>query len=379
MSSKQIVSSGPPPDSPYSVAVKAGGLVYLSGTLAGDAAGDPPSDVGRQTRLTLERLRDVLAASGSSLQQVVSVMVYLTNADDFAAMNAAYRAFWPSDPPTRTTVITRLVVPGALVEMSMIAVPNGGERVVFHPHGWTNSPNPYSYAIRSGEAMFLSGLVSRRGRDNAFVAGDVKVQTRTIMENAQQLLAAAGLTLANVAAARIYLTTAADFPAMNEVYTEYFPEAPPARATVQSGLAGPDAVVEITFVASTGTKTTIGTPPPGIPLSPAVRAGNRVYVAGMLGNSADTAGDVRAQTRVVLQRIGATLRQAGVSPAEVVEGLVYLTDESAFGVMNEEYRAFFGDAFPARATVVTPLVAGDALVEIMVTAVSAATPPESLT
>lgn len=368
---KQIVSLGQPPVSPYSVAVKAGGFIYLSGTLAEDAAGDAPasSGVGWETRRTLERMRDVLQAAGSSLDDVVAVMVYLTAASDFQEMNQAYRAFWPGDPPTRTTVITTLVVPDARVEISMVAVAPGGERAIVLPEGWKKSPNPYSYAIRSGEMLFLSGLVARRGSDNTFVSGDVRVQTRTIMENAAQLLDAAGLSFRDVVSARIYLTRAADFPAMNEVYREFFPEAPPARATVQSGLAGPEAVVEITFVASSARRQAVGAPPAGLPISPAIRAGNRVYVSGMLGNTPDAAGDVGAQTRVTLAKIGETLAAAGVSPADVVEGLVYLTDAASFGAMNDEYRAFFGPAFPARATVVTPLVAGDALVEIMVTAV----------
>jgi 2-iminobutanoate/2-iminopropanoate deaminase len=157
---------------------------------------------------------------------------------------------------------------------------------------------------------------------------------------------------------------------MNEVYAEYFPSAPPARATAQSGLAGPEAVVEITFIASSAPHTAIGAPPSGLPLSPAVKAGNRVYASGMLGNTAATAGDVAAQTRETLAKIGRTLAEAGAAPADVVEGLVYLTDPAAFPAMNGEYRQFFGSDFPARATVVTPLVAPDGLVEIMVTAVS---------
>ena len=113
---KEIVSFGPTPESPYSTAVKADGLIHLSGTLAEDAADSGGGrDVGTETRLTLERMREVLLASGSSLEHVVSVMVYLTAAEDFQPMNAAYRAFFPADPPTRTTVITRLVVPDALV------------------------------------------------------------------------------------------------------------------------------------------------------------------------------------------------------------------------------------------------------------------------
>ena len=81
-------------------------------------------------------------------------------------MNEAYRTFWPKDPPTRTTVITGLVRPEALVEISMIAAPNGADREVILPKDWKPSPNPYSYAIRSGDTLFLSGLVPRRGRDN---------------------------------------------------------------------------------------------------------------------------------------------------------------------------------------------------------------------
>lgn len=368
-SHKQVISFGAPPANPYSVAVKAGGFIYLSGTLAGDTDDSSASDVGSETRRTLERMRDVLHAAGSSLDDVVAVMVYLTSASDFQAMNQAYRAFWPGDPPTRTTVITTLVVPAARVEISMVAVPRGSERAVLLPTGWRQSPNPYSYAIRSGGTVFLSGLVARRGSDNAFVGGDVRVQTRTIMENAGELLAAAGLTFRHVVSAKIYLTRAADFAAMNEVYREFFPDAPPVRATVQSGLAGPEAVVEITFVASSAARKAIGTPPSGLPLSPAIQAGRHLFVSGMLGNTADTAGDVAAQTRLTLSRIDATLRDAGASRSDVVDALVYITDAGSFGTMNGEYRAFFGGDFPARATVVTPLVAGDGLVEIMMTAV----------
>ena len=366
-SHKQIISFGPPPVNPYSTAVKAGGLLYLSGTLAHDPTA--PSDVGSETRRTIERMRDVLVAAGSSLDDVVAVLVYLTSASDFPAMNQAYRAFWPGDPPTRTTVITALVVPDARIEISMVAVPRGAERVVLLPDGWKRSPNPYSYAIRTGSTVFLSGLVARRGSDNTFVGGDVRAQTRTIMENAGELLTAAGLTLRDVVSSKIYLTRAADFAAMNEVYREFFPDAPPARATVESGLAGPEAVVEITFVASSASRNAIGTPPSGLPLSPAIRAGQHLFVSGMLGNSPETAGDVAAQTRATLSRIDATLRDAGSSRADVVDALVYITDAASFGAMNGEYRAFFGADFPARATVVTPLVAADGLVEIMVTAV----------
>jgi 2-iminobutanoate/2-iminopropanoate deaminase len=103
-------------------------------------------------------------------------------------------------------------------------------------------------------------------------------------------------------------------------------------------------------------------------LSAAIRAGDRVYVSGMLGNTPETKGDVAAQTRETLARIKHALEVAGCTPADVVDSLVYLTDVQTYSPMNEVYRAFFERSFPARATVQSGLAAPDGLVEIMVTA-----------
>ena len=371
MPSKEIVTAGPAPAGPYSPAVKAGGLIYVSGTLAQDDTGAiaGKGDIGRQTRLVLERLQEILAAAGTSLEQAVSVTVYLKSQADFAAMNDAYRAFWPKDPPTRTTVVSDLMLPDALVEMSMIAVPKGGERTVIRPSSWITSPNPYSYAIKTGDMLFLAGLVSRNGRDNSIVPGDAAAQTKVILDNAGDLLQAAGMSHANVVSARVYLPDIAVFQQMNDAYRAYFAPAPPARATVKAGLATNQHAVEITLVASSATREVIADGRPVNPnLSAAIRAGSRVYLSGMLGNTPETKGDARAQTRETLARIRQALHAAGCTPADVVDGIVYLTDLADYGPMNDAYRSFFAPVFPARATVRNDLVASDGLVEIMVTA-----------
>lgn len=372
-SAKQVVNAMPAPIGPYSHAVKAGGLIYVSGTLAQDTSGVMvgEGDVGAQTRRVIERMRDLLAAAGSSLDHVVSVTVYLKAASDFPAMNAAYRTFWPKDPPTRTTVVTDLVLPDALVELSMIAVPSGAERVVVHPQDWMASPNPYSYAIRTGDTLFLSGLVSRNGKDNAVIPGDIATQTRAVMDNAGQLLKAAGMSYANVVSARVYLPDVSVFQQMNDTYRSYFASVPPpARATVKAALAGSQYAVEITMIASSSPREPISDGRPANPnLSSAIRAGNRLYLSGMLGNTPDNKGDVKAQTVETLARIRRTLEAAGYSPSDVVDSIVYLTDFNAFAAMNEIYRGFFQTGFPARATVGVGLVSPDASVEIMMTAV----------
>ena len=366
-SSKQIVNVGPAPVGPYSVAVKADGLIYLSGTLSQNDAGDlVGANAAEQTQRIIERMKAALEASGSSLPQVVAVTVYLKSASDFAAMNDAYRPFWPKDPPTRTTVIADLLL-GALVEISMVAVPNGAPRTVIHPKEWAVSPNPYSYAIKAGDTLFLSGLVPRNGRDNTPVGGDITAQTKAVLENAGELLRAAGMDYSNVVSARVYLPDASVFPQMNAVYGSYFKKDPPARATVKAGLAGKGFAVEMTFIASSAQRQALGTNP-GLPLSQAVRAGDRLYLSGVLGQTPENAGDATAQTKEVLARIRKALEGAGYTPADVVDSLVYLTDLTQFQAMNAEYRAFFGKDFPARATVGTGLVAEGAVVEIMMTA-----------
>jgi enamine deaminase RidA (YjgF/YER057c/UK114 family) len=111
---------------------------------------------------------------------------------------------------------------------------------------------------------------------------------------------------------------------------------------------------------------------PGRPnpnLSSAIKVGDKLYLSGLLGNTADNKGDTTAQTRELMSRVGRTLKAAGFDWGHVVDGLVYITDVKNFPAMNAGYRTIFTKDFPARATVRTGLVAPDGLVEIMFTAV----------
>jgi reactive intermediate/imine deaminase len=271
----------------------------------------------------------------------------------------------------RTTIVADLVVSGALVEFSMVAVPNGGERQVIHPSSWMQSPNPYSYGIKSGNTLFMAGLVARNGKDNSAVAGDMAVQTRAVLDNGAQILKAAGMGFENVVSSRVFITDVAQFQAMNDVYRTYFPKDPPARATVVAPLMGGASVVEITMTAVSGPKQAVTTPAadgtPGKPspiLSSAIKVGNRLYVSGMLGNTPETKGNMEAQTRETLARIGRTLTAAGFGWGDLVDGIVYITDPAQFDAMNRGYRSVVKE-LPARATVKTGLVNADGLVEIM--------------
>jgi 2-iminobutanoate/2-iminopropanoate deaminase len=350
---------------PFNLSVKADGLIYVAGTLAQEG------DIKAQTKTVLDNIGQTLSKSGSSLANVVAVHVYVKNAADAAGMTEVWRTYWPKDAPTRTTVVAQLVSPTALVEMSAVAVPTGAERVVVTPEGWSTA-NPYSYAIRTGDTLFMSGVVARNPKDNNPVEGDMATQTKAVMATTGELLKAAGFGFEHVVSSRIYVTDVASFQDMNQNYVPHFPTDPPARATVVTSLPGPAYKVEMTMTAHRGAKQVFTTPAadgtPGKPspiLSSAVKVGNRLYVAGILGNTPQNKGDMKAQTAELLARVGRTLTVAGFAWSDVVDGVVYITDTSKFAEMNEAYRTVLSKDFPTRATVGTGLVNADGLVEIM--------------
>ncbi|HEY8550747.1 MAG TPA: RidA family protein, partial [Vicinamibacterales bacterium] len=285
------------PTHPFAPSARLGRFIVLSGALPTGADGQVVAgDVGTQTRQVLTNLQQAAAQAGTTLDRAVKVHVFLRRASDFAAMNEVYRTFFTDQPPARTTVVAGLRNPDALVEITAVLAAPGEPREVVHPPSWKRSPNPYSYAIRSGDTVFLAGLVSRRGADNSMVPGDVAAQTDVIFENARELLGAAGMTLEDVVSSRVYLTSAASFAAMNDAYRRAFPQNPPARATVIAGLMNDELSVEITLVAVRDASRKVIGEAGSLPLSPGVAAGGRLYLSGMLGNTPATAGDVRAQT-----------------------------------------------------------------------------------
>jgi 2-iminobutanoate/2-iminopropanoate deaminase len=259
----------------------------------------------------------------------------------------------------------------------MVALRDGVERRVIHPAAWMRSPNPYSYGIKSKHTLFLSGLIARNGKDNSFAGGDIKTQTRAVLENARAILSEAGMSLADVVSSRVYITDTATFQDMNAAYREGFPANPPARATVRCGLTSPQYLVEITMVAvqdpaRQGVTTPAADGSPGKPtpvLSSAVRVGDRLFLSGMLGNSEATRGNAGAQTKETLARLGRTLEAAGFGWKDVVEATVYLPDLANAAAMNEAYRAALPPPYPARATIEAGLVSPEGLVEIMMTAI----------
>lgn len=108
---------------------------------------------------------------------------------------------------------------------------------------------PYSPGARAGNVVYVSGTLALDKDGKLVGAGDVKAQTRFVLESIKSVLEAAGGSLKDVAFNHIFLKDLADYAAMNEVYRQYFPATPPARYCIRADLVKPEFLVEISSVA----------------------------------------------------------------------------------------------------------------------------------
>lgn len=121
---KIATSRGPSAIGPYSQAIVAGEMVFVSGQIPIDPAKGMLVEGGitAQTDRVMQNLSAILEAAGSSLDRVVKTTVYLANLDDFEEMNRTYGKYFTGDPPARATVQVARLPKGAALEIDAIAV-----------------------------------------------------------------------------------------------------------------------------------------------------------------------------------------------------------------------------------------------------------------
>jgi 2-iminobutanoate/2-iminopropanoate deaminase len=108
---------------------------------------------------------------------------------------------------------------------------------------------PYSVAIRAGMFVFASGQLGLDPHTGNLVPGGIEAETRQSLTNLRHVLADSGSGLDAVVKTIVFLKDMADFPKMNSVYAEFFPENPPARSTIQVAALPKDGSIEIEVVA----------------------------------------------------------------------------------------------------------------------------------
>lgn len=141
----------------------------------------------------------------------------------------------------------------ALLAAALIAVPvhaQGGGEVIATP----NSPaaiGPYSQAIRVGNTLYLAGQIALDPATNQMIEDrSIEAETRRVLDNLKAVVEAAGFEMRHIVSTTVFMADLNEFARMNAVYATYFPQNPPARATVQAARLPRDVRIEIAAIAA---------------------------------------------------------------------------------------------------------------------------------
>lgn len=126
----------------------------------------------------------------------------------------------------------------SMLSHKLIATPNAPKAI-----------GPYSQAIKAGNMLFVSGQIGLDPDSGKIVEGGIENETRRVMNNIKNILAAAGFSLADVVRTQVFLSDISEYKQMNSVYASFFPDACPARVVIQAAGIPRDARLEISAIA----------------------------------------------------------------------------------------------------------------------------------
>jgi 2-iminobutanoate/2-iminopropanoate deaminase len=122
-------------------------------------------------------------------------------------------------------------------------------KTIIRPKKSPPAVGPYNHAVRVGDMLFCAGQIPIDPASGNLVEGDIKMQTKQVLENIKAILEDQKLTFNNVIKSTVFLTNLADFAGMNEIYAQYFTADHPARSTIQVAALPRSASVEIEVIA----------------------------------------------------------------------------------------------------------------------------------
>ena len=379
----------PHPPFAFSPAVKFGRWIFASMQMATDykngivgEAAIPyrSTDNGPQSRAMLHRLSELLDVSGSSLQHQVKVDTYFATRRHFGTRGVR-RQLMPVAPPASMALhASRLLVPGALMAITPLAVVSDGPPK--EPLQTDAVPLPvagYSQAIRWGDWVFLAGDLATDFKHalapevetdtRTWFREPIELQTRYTLKKLQAILEHAGSSLQDVVYARVAMVDPEDISGMERVWRETWPEHPPARNIVfANSLASEACLIEIFATALVrGSKLpreeirTSNAPTPLFHEPQALRVGDLLFLSTQLavneqgldpsvplnpsfpffGNSA------KRQMEVMLRNTKTICEAGGASLESVLRTQIQFTDLTEFDAVREVWEAHFGSEPPA--------------------------------
>lgn len=358
-----IFPAGAKPVGPYSPGILVGEFLYVAGQGARQPDGKFAAAPEDQVRQCLENVRSIVEAAGLTMEHIVYTQVYLDPSVGYEQMNAAWRRFFPKNPPARATLGVHRMPTETPVEISAVAVRDLARKKLVVPPGYpVDAPN--SPGVQVGDRLYLSGFL---GRDihSGKIPEDPAAQVQLSLDRLKQTLAAAGLDFRHLVFVNPYLTRQIPMEVMNKVYPRHFEHGnTPARATIVVSHLPHGANIEFTGVAIADLSRRRAARPknmaPSPTASPCVWAGDTLYCSAKAGfipgpNGGIYADNVEDQVRQTMRNLLDGLEEAGLDFSHAVATNVYLDNLEEFARMNGVYGKYFPAASPPARTTVGPL------------------------
>jgi enamine deaminase RidA (YjgF/YER057c/UK114 family) len=379
----------------FSQGWKVGNLIFVGGQISADHHGRTigKGDIATQTRNVFEHIRTVLRQAGADLPDIVRLNTYYHHKADghdvtrFWEEMTKVRMEYIADPgPAATAVrVSGFAFEDLLIEIEAIAAIGAKTRLMPKNHWDWSMPVKFSQGWKVGNLIFVGGQISADERGRTIGKGDIATQTRNVFESVRRVLAEAGADMSDIVKLNTYYTPRAKGPElkrfweeMTKVRLEYVADPGPAATAVPvEGFAFEDLMIEVEAVAALGPKTRLmpknhwdwSIP---VPFSQGWKVGDIIFVGGQV--SADARGqpvdrgDLRLQTRNVLDFVRSVLREAGSDMKDLVKLNTYYQAEGEGPAVTKTWEemtavrmAHLADPGPAGTAVRVPALGYDGL------------------
>lgn len=375
-------------------AVKAGNVVYTSGTLPLDSSGKlvGRGDIGAQARQIYENLDAVLRASGASWNDVAKYNAYLLRPEERQTAREVHYEYMPLYQRAGAMVILGSEDPEVRLQAEVIA------HIRTPKHCVTNVPDVFvplgsPHAVKVGERIYVTGQQAIEGQQPTLRRGevgkaavherhvvgraDIAAQTEFVYRNFDAVLRAAGAGWDDVVNAHAYLTSETLMDATRPIRRRYLPAGRVSTTSVVAGLVGSDWLIESELIAFLGEKQAFIAPDvyhSDPVVAHAVRAGNTIYVQGLVawdreGNVVGGDDGVR-QAQQVYQNLDVVLRSARATWSDVVHVKSYFKRHTDVAAARQARSQFLKRGHYASTEVIAGFFKPQYLLEVELVAVT---------
>jgi reactive intermediate/imine deaminase len=342
---------------PYSSSILAGDTLYVSGQGSRDADGKMPEGFEAQVRQSLQNVRDILQGGNMDFENAVWMKVYLTDLSNYELMNKVYWETIGKNPPARTVLGIADLPAGNKVEINCIAVTDARSKKAIWPFGWKQGPTTDPPAVLAKDVLYCSGQGSRDPQSGKHPEG-ISAQAKQTLENVGEVLKAAGMGHRNVVWVNPYMENFKQYEEMNQVYARFFEFGnTPGRGTIEVAQLPDQNHIVLSCIAGADLAKRKAVKPrnmsPSPTASPGILYGDTLYLSaksGFIPGQGIVTPDLELQLRQTMRNLLDGLEEAGMDFSDVVSSTVYLKDMKDYDKMNNFYRTFFKEVFPARTT-----------------------------